>query len=191
MVPQEFLMTKILFLLPYANSAAATEADEMMERWLANNDAVFELLVRMSDTPENLNDLHDLATAVTEYPRDEALELLAVAWIETRYTGRRSQAGACCWTGMLGGRYDNPSCEILEACASICLRYTSTELEYWRRHCGKAYLDAYNGGWRKCWTSESRKRCTSECESYSSRVRHLERLLDRRLTEGGIDQWIT
>jgi len=41
------------------------------------------------------------------------------------------------------------------------------------RHCGEAYLDAYNGGWAKCWSGKHKRqaKCKAEgCRRYGHRV---------------------
>jgi len=80
--------------------------------------------------------------------QDNRSELLAMAWVETRFHNDRvSEAGACCFLGVLGGRYGNPSCDRLRARPWLCVMTAQRWIAYWRHHCGKRYLDCYNKGW--------------------------------------------
>jgi len=113
-----------------------------------------------------------LAPCVAEY--HDPAELLGVIYVESRYRqGKRSHAGACSYFGLLGGRYGNPTCEALEADPALACRVAVAELAYWQRHCGRAYLDAYNGGWWKCWDRAKVKgrRCKGKCDGYAKKVR--------------------
>jgi hypothetical protein len=119
-------------------------------------------------------DLKALAKAVAVYPADEAAELLAIAWVESRWrhAPKRSHAGACCYMGILGGRYGAPSCRRLEKSPRLCVQTARKELAYWKRHCGEAYLDGYNAGWSRCWDGpqKHRAKCTTKCRDYSRKV---------------------
>lgn len=127
-----------------------------------------------------LTDARDFAAACVKQPRCH--ELAAIAYIESRFVRHtRSKAGACCYMGLLGGRYGIPSCEALEADADLCLSEAVKHLEQWERDCGESYLDANNGGWRKCWSREkvTGPRCKDKCDSYSRRVRGLQARIAR------------
>lgn len=50
----------------------------------------------------------------------------------------RSAAGACCEMQVLGGRYGNPPCELLDASAWLCVIAADRQMERCRRMCGKA-----------------------------------------------------
>jgi len=92
-----------------------------------------------------------------------------------------NKKGFCCAMQLAGGRYGNPTCEALEADPFLCVQTAWVELEYWKRKCGEAYLDAYNGGWRKCWTRPERKKCEEPyCTSYGKTVRILEKKYRRQ-----------
>jgi hypothetical protein len=114
-----------------------------------------------------------LAPCIAE--SEDPFVMLGVMHVESRYrSGPRSKAGACSYFGLLGGRYGNPPCEVLEAHPGVACQKAVEELRYWKRHCGEAYLDAYNGGWAKCWAGKHREqaKCRAEgCRRYGDRVR--------------------
>ena len=87
------------------------------------------------------------ATAVQA--QDNAKELMAIAWVETRYRNHLvSKTGCCCYMQIKGGHYGNPSCDQLRADPWLCVVSAQRWLAYWRWHCGKRYLQCYNAGWR-------------------------------------------
>jgi len=49
----------------------------------------------------------------------------------------RSKAGACCPLQVLGARYGNPPCDLLEASAWLCVVTADRQMERCRRMCGK------------------------------------------------------
>ena len=128
-----------------------------------------------------LADVAAFALACERQPRCH--ELAAIAWAETGYRRHsKSSKGACCYMGILGGRYDNPTCRELEADPDLCLSVAVRELEYWQRHCGKWYLDSYNMGWRGCLSrppkNKDDKRCTVDCDSYTRKVRATQKRIE-------------
>ena len=124
----------------------------------------------------------DLARIAETAPRP--YEVLAVARTESTWDYERvSTAGACGMMQTLGGRYGMPGCDLIRADHRLDVLLGLAHLRYWRRNCGAAYLDAYNGGWSKCWTRriEATEWCRESvenmnvCQSYSRKVRALER----------------
>lgn len=107
--------------------------------------------------------------------------VLAVAHVESTLgeDTSRSSSGACCIMQLLGGRYGMPRCGLLEADAMLCVLIGISHLEWWRRQCGRSYLDAYNGGWPKCWSREleasawchASEEDMNRCKSYGRKVR--------------------
>lgn len=148
----------------------------MTALWLA-------VLLSLAEPGTSHADLRQLAAAVSAYPEEQAAELLGIAWIESRWTHapKHSHAGACGYFGALGGRYKIPSCKRLEKSAKLAAREAVRELAYWKRHCGDAYLDAWNAGWARCWDGPQAHHatCTKKCKAYSTRVRQKQaELLD-------------
>lgn len=117
-----------------------------------------------------------LAPCIADSP--EPYVLLGVMHVESRYeSGKRSGAGACSYFGLLGGRYGHSPCPVLEVHPEVACREAIQELARWKDACGDSYLDAYNGGWWKCWARENVKgrRCWGRCDSYTQAVmRHAE-----------------
>jgi hypothetical protein len=121
-----------------------------------------------------------LEFAVAVESQTNSDELWGVSHVESRHVnGRRSGPGACCRLGILGDRYGNPSCDYLEGHPWGCVLAAQWNLEYWRRHCGAAYLDAYNGGWYKCWTNKRRETCADPCEEMEDKTERI-RCIDER-----------
>ena len=118
--------------------------------------------------------LADVASFAQACQKQERwIELAAIAYVETGSRRHaRSGKGACCYMGLLGGRYGLPSCKALEADPDLCLSEAVAHLEYWERHCGESYLDGWNGGWRKCWSRKevTGSRCKGRCDSYGQKV---------------------
>ena len=76
-------------------------------------------------------------------------ELWGIAWVEVTwrwFETRRSGKGACCYLGILGSRYGNPSCRQMENDGWLCVVSAQRWLNYWRLQCGKKYLECYNAG---------------------------------------------
>lgn len=136
----------------------------------------------LSLTTAPLADARDFAQACVKQPRCH--ELAAIAYIESGYKRHsKSRKGACCYMGLLGGRYGIPSCKALEADADLCLSTAVAELEQWEKDCGESYLDAWNGGWRKCWSRKvvTGPRCKGKCDSYSRKVRATKARIERAI----------
>jgi hypothetical protein len=86
---------------------------------------------------------------------EDAITLLAVSWVESRWSVEChcSGAGACGLMGILVGRYGNPSkrqvCEVTPAstAAQASFMRGAEILGYFRRHCEGEPLCCYNQGW--------------------------------------------
>lgn len=144
------------------------------------------LLMIEPDAP--LEDLKAFVDACNGQER--CFELAAIASVETSFIRRKtSHKGACCYLGLLGGRYGHSTCTQLEADPALCLSEGIADLEYWERACGKSYLDAYNGGWAKCWDRPkvSGRRCSGRCDSYMVKVRKRQARI-KELVEN-VSQW--
>ena len=50
----------------------------------------------------------------------------------------RSHSGACCPLQVLGGRYGNPPCALLEASPWLCVVSADRQMERCRRMCGRS-----------------------------------------------------
>jgi len=130
-----------------------------------------------------LADVAAFARACERQPR--CTELAAIAWVESRFDRDvQSKAGACCYMGLLGGRYGIPSCERLIADPDLCLSEAVKHLEQWERDCGESALDAWNGGWHKCWSRKTvtGPRCKGRCDSYSRKVRRTQARIEAGIT---------
>lgn len=141
--------------------------------WLA-------IMLALGAAPQDLPDLSRLAAAVDT--AKEPAVIIAIASIESGLTPSvRSGKGACCYLGLLGGKYGHSSCKALEADPALCVAEAEAEIATWERSCAQARLDAYNGGWRKCWAGKHRKaaRCHRKgCASYSERVAKIVKAID-------------
>lgn len=98
--------------------------------------------------------------------------LLALMTEENNFNNtKRSSAGACSYFQLLGGRYGHASCKALEDDPALACAEAVAELEYWEQHCGLAMLDAWNAGWKRCWTVRKYKRCKpDDCHDFSDKV---------------------
>lgn len=151
------------------------------------------LAFNVSDTPEEK--LAEFAYHVARLvPADQVVEILAVAYVETRFRPDAvSPAGCVCWLQQMCNRFGKPSCKEMIR-TETCIREYLKDRAYWQRHCGEAWLDAYNAGWVKCWAGpwykkhrgEARKQCKGRsCTSYSRKVRRTERRFYRWLEREG------
>jgi len=136
------------------------------------------ILLVLGASPADLPALDGLAQAAEAWGEPDLI--LAMASVESGLEPKvRSGSGACCWLGLLGGRYGNPSCKALEADTDLCVAVAMHELGEWGELCGSAAaLDAYNGGWRKCWGRAGKgtwSKCKRDgCRSYGRKVRALQ-----------------
>ena len=118
------------------------------------------------------------AQAVTAQKNSD--ELKGMAYVESTFQYGVRSPYACCYLGVRGGKYGNPSCDMLEASPWTCVMAAQWNIAYFRLHCGKSYLDAYNGGWKRCCDGPYyRKRKNTQefsCStSYSGAVRKYQR----------------
>jgi hypothetical protein len=117
--------------------------------------------------------------------------MLALAEVESGWRPRvRSKAGACGYWQLLGGRYGHSPCDRLIADPALACRETVEELRYWRRQCGASWLDAWNGGWRKCWARAHKgPRCKGErCRHFGRRVVKRAAEIDENMA-WGVEFW--
>ena len=106
----------------------------------------------------------------------DRVRLVAVAWVESRWRldGPCSKAGACGVTGILAGRYGNPSREELTSRrATPCPWCVAMDRGahwhiYFDRHCKGECLCCYNQGWTE----------RPDC-SYARKVRGVQSALVR------------
>lgn len=143
------------------------------------------LAFNVSDTPEER--LAEFAYHISQLvPADQITEILAVAYVETRFRPDAvSPAGCVCWLQQMCGRYGKPSCEEMVK-TEVCIKEYLKDRAYWKKYCGKAWLDAYNAGWAKCWDGigykKHGKRCKGKaCTSYSTKVQRTEKRFRRWL----------
>lgn len=149
------------------------------------------LIVFAISDSNSVVDRFGFAVAVSMFDKPWQDIIIAVADVETdimRY--EMSKSGACCFMQLLGGRYDNASCHALFKNTSQCIAEAAVHLAYWKIHCGRAWLDAWHGGFVKCidgiWYEKNKDRtdvdwCSgAECYSYGDKVkRRLETIKDR------------
>lgn len=152
------------------------------------------LLLAFNDmhTPES--ELKEFARALSKLPREQAIEAVAVAIPESslRNLQKPNRADCVCWLQQqCGAEHDKPSCAKM-AQTQACVDGFVEDMAYWKYHCGSSYLDAYNGGWKKCksgrWyakhKNDKRKWCKgADCTSYSKKVRKAKREVRQWLAE--------
>jgi len=147
------------------------------------------LLTLAPDAP--LEDLQSFADACVRH--DNCSELAAIAWTESGFhrIKKRSGKGACCYMGILGSRYDNPSCDALEADPYLCVDLGAKKVAGWKKSCGKSGLDGYNGGWQGCWSRPPKnaddKRCKGQCDSYTRKVRRFQKKIETAMAS--LEEW--
>lgn len=153
------------------------------------------LLLAFNDmhTPES--ELKEFARVLSKLPREQAIEAIAVAIPESslRNLKKPNRADCVCWLQQqCGAKHDKPSCARMVQ-TQACVDGFVEDMKYWKYHCGRSYLDAYNGGWKKCKSGRyyakhqadpNRKWCTgANCTSYSKKVRKAEREIRQWLAE--------
>ena len=88
------------------------------------------------------------ATAVQA--QDNAKELMAIAWVETKYRNELvSVAGACCYM-QVKPQEEDPPCDVLQREPWVCVLAAQRRVDEYKRHCGDDWLNAYNGGFDYC-----------------------------------------
>lgn len=154
---------------------------------------ILALLMAFNDMHTPKEDLAEFARVLSKLPREQAIEAIAVAIPESslRNLQTPNRASCVCWLQQQCGKYDKPSCAKM-AQTQACVDGFVEDIKYWKYHCGSSYLDAYNGGWKKCksgrWyakhKNDKRKWCHgADCTSYSKKVHAAKRKVRQWLVE--------
>lgn len=147
---------------------------------------ILALLLTFNSMGTSKKDLKELAREAAKLPKEQAIEMLAVAYVEsTLRPGVVSSHGCVCWLQQqCGEKHKKPSCRKMVR-TKTCVAGFLEDMKYWKKHCGEAYLEVYSQGWSACidspyWEKHKddpdKRWCKGEdCTDYSRKVHKAEK----------------